>query len=31
MGIGYHQEGVNRRQHHIRDDFLFNSKEKDAY
>ncbi len=28
MGIGYHQEGVNRRQHHIRDDFLFRSKKK---
>ena len=28
MGVGYHQEGVNRRQHHIRDDFLFNSKKK---
>ena len=26
--IGYHQEGVNRRQHHIRDDFLFRSKKK---
>ena len=28
MGIGYHQQGVNRRQHHIRDDFLFRSKKK---
>tara|TARA_B100000780_G_C21094555_1_gene441323 strand:+ start:364 stop:1023 length:660 start_codon:yes stop_codon:yes gene_type:complete len=28
MGIGYNQEGVNRRKHHIRDDFLFSSKKK---
>jgi len=28
MGVGYHQEGVNRRQHHIRDDFLFRAKKK---
>jgi len=28
MGIGYHQEGVSRRRHQIRDDFLFNSKKK---
>jgi len=28
MGVGYHQKGVNRRRHHIRDDFLFASKKK---
>tara|TARA_R100001377_G_scaffold60744_1_gene36890 strand:+ start:43 stop:732 length:690 start_codon:yes stop_codon:yes gene_type:complete len=28
MGVGYHQEGVNRRKHHIRDDFLFHAKKK---
>jgi nitroreductase len=28
MGVGYHQEGVNRRKHHIRDDFLFSAKKK---
>ena len=28
MGIGYSQEGVNRRKHHIRDDFLFSTKKK---
>jgi len=28
MGVGYNQEGVNRRKHHIRDDFLFSAKKK---
>lgn len=28
MGVGYNQEGVNRRRHHIRDDFLFSAKKK---
>ena len=28
MGVGYNQEGVNRRKHHIRDDFLFYAKKK---
>ena len=28
MGIGYHQKGVNRRKHQIRDDFLFYTKKK---
>jgi nitroreductase len=28
MGVGYHQKGINRRKHHIRDDFLFSAKKK---
>jgi nitroreductase len=28
MGVGYNQEGINRRRHHIRDDFLFAAKKK---
>ena len=28
MGVGYHQKGVNRRKHHIREDFLFRAKKK---
>jgi nitroreductase len=28
MGVGYHQKGINRRTHHIRDDFLFSAKKK---
>ena len=28
MGVGYHQKGVNRRKHHIRDDFNFSTKKK---
>ena len=28
VGVGYHQKGVDRRKHHIRDDFLFHAKKK---
>ena len=28
MGVGYHNVGVNRRKHHIRDDFIFLAKKK---
>lgn len=28
MGIGFSQDGVNRRKHHIRDDFMFSTKKK---